>query len=47
MEKIPRVFQYLNRKILSLRETDEELKKKKTQLALVKKFVSYMWEKIG
>ncbi|KAI9551082.1 hypothetical protein GHT06_001914 [Daphnia sinensis] len=30
------------KKIISLWETDEELKKKKTQLALVKKFVSYM-----
>jgi hypothetical protein len=42
MEKIPRMFEYLERKIISLWETDEELKKKKTQLALVKKFVSYM-----
>ncbi len=42
MEKIPRMFEYLERKIIYLWETDEELKKKKTQLALVKKSVSYM-----
>ena len=42
MGKIPRMFEYLERKIISLWETDEELKKKKTQIALVKKFVSYM-----
>jgi hypothetical protein len=44
MEKIPKMFKYLERETLALWTTDEELKKKKTQLALVKQVITYMRE---